>query len=398
MKRMHLRILAVSIFAATVAQFAHGQSADDVQAVPADGQEVKYVKDIPRGPFHPFIRCLRARGQVEVLRPVSVISKDGGASRKWEPAIEDRYYPLGSSFRGIRRRLPSGEWADVEPHGRFMLGPDSIVEFRTCAEFGTREGEYRSQKRQVILVDGKIDFNLSPSLSDDSFCAVSPAYSLENGRGSFSVNCSRSDGAAGTWESVVSINTGTVTMKGANFTIKELNAANQLRVRSTDDGFYVSLTGVTGDIPVTLDNGIERTTDPITKKHEDKAVTSTFELMPHYMVKIWRQPATVTGKFIVSTTAFDDNGSIKSRRTFAEGRYNVNSGEQVVSKETVAEAEEMKRKSAAAVTETVDVDIAPAADDEAKPAQPAEAPKPEEKDSDEQPSAGKGNELDSIFS
>lgn len=293
--------------------------------------------------FYPLIRCLEAHGVVEVLAP---------RETDWRRAEVGKYYPFGAVVRVSRARK-----SDACPGATFGLGPASDLTVTNEAEFATREIALGEKSRTLLLRRGCVVLKLPRTLKDGEFAVAAPHFVCRNlsGESRFDYTAT-GDGD----EAVVHVTTGSMALEGRHYAIAQLRAANQIHIRTTGDDLFTVLTGESGDYAIKLDQGLQRDKDPVTNEAKDTERFLTYVLSPRCIIKIWRNRASVGGRVVVATMTLDAAGAIKNRCAFAEQRYNVNSGELVVSPKAVEAAAKAEHVSASDV-ETVQVQPAPAA-------------------------------------
>ena len=317
-------------------------------------------------PFTALVKCVRVQGAVHVLKP--------GAS-EWTVAVEERYYPLGSSFRTVQEAGASTTMAEFE------FGPEATIKLTGSAEVSTRPVEIGVPTRTLVLKSGRVQASLPRTLKEGLFFVAAPFFTCSNlaGESQFDYQL-LADGD----EAVVRCVTGTMTLEGRHYRIARMAAANQVRIRSTGDNLYSWLRGESGDSKVELDQGM--VVEKNFETDEDKEVKKTLEftLSPRCAVKIFRRLSPVGGNMLVSTMTIDAAGEIKNRCAFAEGRANVNSGELVIAPAVVADAEKEKAKVASEETEEVEAVEAKPAKAKAKDDAAEEEKKDEEKDEKEE--------------
>jgi len=312
--------------------------------------------------FYPLLRCKDIAGTVQVLRP-----REG----KWLDAQIGRYYPLGSTIRVV------GD-GTAAPKAVFEFGDKSVLKIDNDAEFATQEIKIGERVRTLVLKKGRLDLSLPLQLKEGLFKVVTPNLSCDNLAGdSWFEYSSASDGDT----MVVRCVTGSMAVNGKHYQFPRLVAANQLRIETTTNGLYSSLTGESGDCKAMLDQGILAERNYETGEMVETKKTLEFMLSPQCSIKILRAKSPVGGRTVVSMMTFDAQGVMKNRVAFAEGRANVNSGELVVSTKV---AEDDKGKAAAKNKldeETEAVEVKPAAKKAAPKADDAEEqPEPEQKD------------------
>lgn len=353
MKRTLAKKAAVALAAVSVFTFLNPVLAQDADAAgdePAKAEEGELAPQPaakPERSFLPLMRCLRAEGQVQVLKP---------RTEAWVDVEEGRLYPLGSTIR------VNGA-VGVSPEAVFEFGEKATIRVTGAAEFATREIELGSSARTVVLKSGAVDIKLPLTLKEGAFSVTAPFFTASNLAGESQFDYKPlSDGD----ETLVRCVTGTLTLQGRHYKIAKMRAADQIRIRTTGDDLFTSLLGEIGDCKVTLDQGIERKKevgDNGAMIEKEVPRTLEFGLFPQYEVKIFRRTAEVGGRMIVSMMTFDQAGEMKNRCAFAEGLAIVNSGELVVATK-ISEADAKKEKAAEKEdSETVEDDATEASDE-----------------------------------
>ena len=333
----------------TVDEVAKSEPAAAEEGDALEGRELK-------GPmsFYEVIRCAEARGCVEVLCP---------RTENWVRAQTGKFYPYGS----IVRASETDNGKKVQSSALFDFGKLATVKIDTGAEFATREIKIGDSARTLVLRRGRVELNLPRSLKNGEFSVAAPHFALNNMSGESWIDYSATETGD---TCTVHLTTGLLSIEGSHYTIPQMRAGDQIRIITEGDDLYSMLVGEFGIYGVVLDQGVSREKDPLTGAVTERKESFRYELAPKCAIKLWRRKATVGGRMVVATMALDAAGNIKSRRTFAENRYEVNSGELVVSaKDLEAMKDVAKDDSAAAETEEVPVEAAPAA----APAAPADA-------------------------
>ena len=273
--------------------------------------------------FFPLMRCVRAEGRVEILKP---------RATAWTAAREGRYYPFGSVVRAL------GEGAET-PHAEFALGEKTSVVLNRAATFATREVEIGEAARALVLKGGRVTLKLPRVLGEGLFKVVAPAFSCENLAGESVFDyADTKDGD----EAVVRCVTGTIAVKGDHYAIARMSAADQVRIRTTGDRLFTSIRGESGGCRVALDQGLGTQKNFETGEVKDVPKTLDFQLSPKCAVKIFRAKSAVGGGRSVSMMTFGASGDMLNRFAFAEGRSNVNSGELVISTKVLEAAKKAK--------------------------------------------------------
>lgn len=299
---------SVSVFTALTPVFAQ----DEAEAEKPADEVAAPAASKPEKAFYPLMRCVRAEGKVQVLKP---------RTADWVDAAEGRYYPFGSVVRAL------GEGAEA-PRAEFALGEKAAVVLDRAAEFATREIEIGAPARALELKGGRVTLKLPRSLGEGLFKVVAPAFSCENIAGESVFDYANThDGD----EAVVRCVTGFISLKGSHYVISRMGAANQIRIRTTGDRLFTSIRGESGNCMVTLDQGLGTQKNFETGEVKDVPKTLGFPLSPQCAIKIFRAKSTVGGGMSVSMMTFGASGDMLNRFAFAEGRSNVNSGELVIS-------------------------------------------------------------------
>ncbi|MBR1871165.1 MAG: hypothetical protein IJ802_05005 [Kiritimatiellae bacterium] len=265
-------------------------------------------------PFHALVRCTRVQGEVQIMRP--------GAS-DWQNVEEGRYYPMGAIFKARR----TGAVLPDLPAAEFELGKDAYVRIKEAGEFALRNAAIGEQKRTVVLRAGTIDVAMPRTMPQGAMTVAAPHFEVTNLTGeSVYAYKTTADGD----EAIVRVVTGTLSLRGAHYDIAEMTAADKIRIRTTGDDLETFLRGETGTYKVKIDQGIERRRNYVTNADEDVAEALDYQVTPKCAVKIFRRRSVAADRMIVSTLTFDAKGKMQNRRVFAEGLYNVNSGELVL--------------------------------------------------------------------
>lgn len=312
--RTAVAMASVTVIAAFAPVFAQDEEAVEDKK-PAEGSEAGDAEVVapaaqPEKPFYPLLRCLRAEGNVRILKP---------RAGDWVVAEEGRYYPLGST---IRVAEDAGK-----PLGLFEFGEKSQLVIKEAAEVSTRAIEIGEKTRAVELKSGRIALELPRTLKEGIFRVALPSFTCENlaGNSTFAFSAN-GDGD----EAVVRCVTGQLSLKGAHYEIPKMGAANQVCIRTTTDQLFTSLRGQSGDCKVMLDRGLFPERNFETGETKDVPKPLEFSLSPQCAVKIFRAKAAIGGRVSVSMMTFSPKGEMLNRFAFSEGRSNVNSGELVV--------------------------------------------------------------------
>ena len=305
-----------------------------------------------------LVRCDEINGDVQVLRPRT------DAPVKAELG---KYYPLGSIFMTGN----SGGKRGVKPSSVVInFGKAVMVRVNEGSELGTREPGDDDKCRTVVLRKGRVELLLPRQMKDGEFQVAAPHFVLKNMNGNSWIDYSSSNNCDRT---TVHLVTGLMGVEGAHYSIAQMRAGDELVIATNDDDAFSCISSNAGIYDVMLDQGIRRDKDFDTNQYKETEVKTKFEMAPRSKVKIWRRRPAPGGNMVVSTMAIDATGAIKSRRVFAEKRYNINSGELVITqKDREAATAAISQLGEADDTDTVTVapvEDAAAGSTEAKPAE-----------------------------
>ncbi len=254
----------------------------------------------------------------------------------WKAAVERKFYPYGSSFRVN----PGNEG---RPLAVFVLGTVARVIATNAVEFTTREIEIGAKNRVLTPISGAFKLILPRNLPKGLFQVAAPNWTCRDLAGdSYFDYAALPDGD----ETNIRVITGEMTLSGAHYEIPKMRPADRLVVRTTSDKLFTSLRGESGIFGVKLDQGIVRKKDFATGETSDEPKVLDYRMSPRCSVKIWRKMAKVGGRVVVSVMTMDAEGEIRNRCAFAEGRYNINSGELVVDQKAAKAAAEAAKANA----------------------------------------------------
>ena len=299
---------------------AADENAVEATDLPAPAQEPKQ-----RGllTYYAYVRCEAVNGNVKVLRP--------GPNEEPMDVKLGKFYPLGSTIITGN----SGGKRGVEPSSAiFNFGKAVMVKVTEGAEFGTRVAT-DDKCRTITLRKGRVELLLPRQMKDGEFEVAAPHFVLNNMNGNSWIEYSASNNCDRT---VVHLTTGLMGVQGAHYTIPQMRAGDELEITTSDDDAFSCITSRSGLYNVVLDQGIRREKDFETEQIKETPVSYKFEMAPKCKVKVWRRQPVVGGNMVVSTMAIDATGEIKSRRVFSEKRYNINSGELVITQKEREEA------------------------------------------------------------
>lgn len=312
---------------------AEAESDEEAPQADAEKTETKAAKKVSlEKPFHLMPLCRLLEGEGEVRRP-------GAAG--WTPIEEGRFYPLGSSYRTLG---PASRMA-------IQFGEGSEILLSGGASFVTIKQSLGEKSRAIALDSGVITVKLPRGLGPGMFSVTAPGFTAENLEGDSRYTYRRTgDGD----EAVVRCVTGTMSLGGRHFSIAKMSAANELKIRTSQDNLFTGLYGNSGDIVVKLDQGLVAVQDFETKEFTDEQRFLEWHLSPKTAVRIHRAVPAIGEKMSVAVMTFDTNGELQNRCAFAEGRSEINSGEEGAG--VLAKQEEDAAKKAAEAAETIALD------------------------------------------
>ena len=302
--------------------------------------------------------CLRIEGEAQVRLP----------NGEWTPAEEGKFYPLGTSYRTKK-----------DEQLVLAFGPESKVEIKGDAAFGTRSQPLETKTRTVSLMYGTLEFKLASNLPEGAFVVSAPGFVVKNPAGGSRIAYETTgDGD----KAVVRCVTGSLGVEGRHFNIPVMRAANEVVIRTTHDHLSTILYGTSGDYAVKLDQGLCEKADIDDNGQQTSKVEkseSEWRLSPKTKVIINRSVPAIGKRMSVHTMAFDAAGERKSEFCFCEGRSELSSGE-LVPREA-ADSEELAKRAAEA-SETTDAEAttedAPAEDKESSDAKDSKKSSEEE--------------------
>lgn len=237
-------------------------------------------------------------------------------SDEWVPIKEGKFYPLGSLYRtqGAQTRL------------LIEFGPKVEVAIKGEASFGTRAQALGEKSRTISLISGTITVKLPQSLPEGLFVVTAPGFKSINPAGEARYTYSANEKGDGDL-AVIRCVTGSLTLEGRHFKVLSMKAANEIKIRTSQDLLFTGLYGSRGDYIVRLDQGRVRIRDFETgqDKIEDKVLD--WKLSPQTAVRIHRAVPALGERMSVTVMTFDASGELKNRCAFAEKRVEVNSGE-----------------------------------------------------------------------
>lgn len=286
-----------------------GDSSDEEEVdVGVPGISNLKKKEKPRI-YHTLPVCLELDGKAEVLRP--------GAT-EWQDIEEGRHYALGTLYRTVPTVT------EPKPKLRVQFGPEVEVSMRGEASFGTRAQPLGGTSRTIMLGSGTITVKLPSNLATNSFVVTAPGFTSVNQLGKAKYTYRKTgDGD----EAKIRCVTGRVCLEGRHFSVPEMKAANEVRIRTSQDLLFTALYGSRGDYVVRLDQGRIVKKDFETGKDVQEEKTLDWRLSPETAVRIHRAMPALGERMAVTTMTFDATGELKNRCAFTEHMIEVNSGE-----------------------------------------------------------------------
>lgn len=293
-------------FIANLDEMAKESEAADAAALSDIGEKREAVgkKDASK-PFYLLPCCRMVDGTVEVFKP---------GAKKWEPVEEGKYYPLGSKYR------------TVGSNSRLCLafGYRSEVNAEGDSSFGTLLVAQGDKRRGITLGSGTVSIKVPNNLQEGLFTVNTPGFVAYNPAGESKYTYNKTvDGD----EVLVRCVTKSLAVKGRNFDITSMRAANEFKIRTSNDFLATTLYGMSGDILVKLDQGCFATRDLGTGETKIEEKTLDWKLSPRTVVRIYRGKTDLGNNLSVTVITFDARGDLKNRCAFTEHCVEINSGE-----------------------------------------------------------------------
>lgn len=324
--------MKTSSFLATAVVLAAGVAFSQEESAAEEKEPIPQAeKSQPKAAYTTLPFCRLAEGTAEVRKP---------GETEWIPAEEGRFYPLGSAYRtsGASSRLT------------IAFGPESAASISGDASFGTDVQPLGKVVRTIFVESGCVELDLARNLPEGAFVASAHGFLVKNPAGESRITCTpKGDGD----EAVVRCVTGTLAVEGQHFSIPQMRAANEVRIRTSQDKLFTGLYGTSGNYVVSLNVGTlgkDVVQDDGSVKFETAEEHLDWHLSPETRVEIVRALPDIGSRMSVCVTAWDAAGEKQHERVFSEGRAEVNSGELVESKKT--DSEELAKKAAEATEET----------------------------------------------
>ena len=319
---------------------------EEVAAVSSDAAAKPQAAKAPDGKvFHLMPLCRLVEGRCELMMP---------GSREWAPVEEDRFYPLGCSFRTV----------GAESRLAIQFGAESEAVLSGNSSFGVLPAPLGDKKRSVALMSGRLGVKLPRNLAPGLFSVTAPGFTVYDLAGE-SLYSYRNTGDGD--EAVVRCVTGLMAIRGRHFEIPKMTVANELKIRTSQDLLFTGLYGNSGDFVVRLDQGIVSVRDFETNTEKAEPRVLDWHLSPKTAVRVHRAMPTIGERMSVTVMTFDASGELRNRCAFTEGRAEINTGEQGVGALAALEAERAKKAAEAA-------DVVSEEEGDEEEAEEAEAP------------------------
>jgi hypothetical protein len=255
--------------------------------------------------FHTLPSCSRLEGLGDVLRP---------GARDWAPIEEGMHYPLGTAFRTVGK----------DSRLKIAFGRDSFVYIVGEASFGTRSQPVGEKSRAITLRSGVITLRLPRNMPEGLFSVSAPGFTVVNPAGDSRYRYSKTgDGD----EATVRCVTGTLGIKGRHFEILSMRAANEVKIRTSQDALFTGIYGTRGTYSSKLEQGLALIKDVETGDSHTEAKFLEWKISPLTAVRIHRAVPNLGQNMAVTVMTFDAAGQLKNRCAFTENRFEINSGE-----------------------------------------------------------------------
>lgn len=272
--------------------------------------------------FYILPYCYRCEGNVEVLRM--------GAS-EWEPIVEGKFYALGTSFRvrGNQSRMI------------LKFGQEAVVKVVGNGSFRANLQKLNEMKRGITLLGGQVKLSLARNFPEGAFVVSAPGFEVYDISGE--ARCSYSYTGDGD-EARIRCVTGSAKIRGRHFNVLPMRAAQEVKIRTSQDCLYTGLYGESGDCLVKLAQGCVSEKDIDTDELKVVEKTLDWKLSPLTKIQIHRSVPDIGEKMSVAVMTFDANGNMHNRCVFCEDRAELNSGE--IGPVREKEKEALKKKAA----------------------------------------------------
>lgn len=321
--------LAIAALAASLPVLA--QEVEESEGAPASEQVVPAKK---QQFFTTLPMCRYVDGSGEVRKP---------GSTEWEPLNEQLYYPHGSTFR-------AGKGSKVT----IAFGRECTVKIENGSSFGTLLQPVGAKTRTLLIKEGTMTIKSPTIMPEGLLSATCDGFTIKNmcGESVIAYEGKNGDGSLAVVRSI----TGGLAIEGRHFFVKDMRAADEIKIRTSHDLLYTELVDSSGDYNVVLDQGMVLETDLESGESKGVAKSLEWKMSPKNAVRIFRVVPEIGERLSVSIMTFDAAGNMKNRCAFAENLAFVNSGE-LVRAESQGGEEDEAAKLAADVTETIDVDV-----------------------------------------
>ncbi len=337
-----VRILAAAAFAGVSSVYA--EDADDVQDKAEPAAESSSAE--AGGGAKPDARFFMTLPQAQMKLGTAEVKRLGSA--EWTPVEDGNHYPLGSTFRTV------GEASRLT----VSFGNEACVLMKGDSSFQTRAQGLAEKSRSIVLSGGIIGVRLPGNLPEGMFTVAGPGFSVVNLAGNSSYRYeSTGDGDVATVRCV----TGTLAIDGRHFKIVSMKAADEVRIKSSQDNMFTGIYGTRGDYICRLDQGLVKITDIETGESRIEPKFLDWKISPQTAVRIHRAVPEIGKNMSVSVLTFDAAGVMKNRCAFTENRFEVNSGELAPTSKS-GQAELVKK--AAEATAEAEVETQVVADEE----------------------------------
>lgn len=246
--------------------------------------------------------CRSFTGVAEVLVP--------GAAGKWKAVEESRRYPLGSVFRTVGK--------DSRLEIRFSI--DCRVNVRGDSSFGTRAQPFGEKHREIVLTGGSIWVKLPSKLPPGMFSVNAPGFTAKDLTGEARFFYQKTgDGDTATLRCVSE----SFTVEGRHFKLLAVRAGQEVRIRTSQDLLFTGLYGSRGDVIARLDTGLHVVRDIETGEMKNEEKPLDWKLSPRTAVRIHRSVPAIGERMAVCVMTFDENGTMRENRAFAENTPGV---------------------------------------------------------------------------
>ncbi len=352
-----IRIAAVT--AAVVASAAYAEDDDffeDLDDIPAEASDSEDAGEAegdseeesedsvasrdkqPDRTFYTLPCCRELEGTAEVKIP---------GQTQWKQIEEGRHYPLGTIYRTTAE----------ESRIKIAFGIKSMVTIQGRASFSTRAKPLGDKTREISLDSGTITVIVPDDLPAGRFSVCAPGFTAKNLTGESRYTYTKQ--ADGGDEAIVRCVTQTMCLEGPHFKAASMRAANELRIRTSEDQLVTAIYGTRGDINIELDQGLVINKDYGTGASKIEPKVLNWKLSPHTAIRIHRLRPAIGERMAVTVMTFDAAGAMRNRCAFVENMAEVNSGE--LGPTSKKEREELENRAAeiaaSQATEGEDVEI-----------------------------------------